>query len=310
MSERYRDLHVIVNPQAGSAEDQQAALRRAIEGIDLPLRWVETRLESGEGPAERARQAVEAGADAVLACGGDGTVLGVAEGLLGSELPMGVVPLGTANVFAAEMGLPADPESALRLVTEGAGRVQAVDVGRVGDQHFLLRVGIGWQAAVTVLTDVQSKKTFGRLAYLWTGLRAWRSLQRTRYEIEIDGRQHRVTGVTCVVCNSSNLGLTGMDFLPEIQVGDGKLDVIVLRNASPRYVMELAGRWAWGQLARGPRKAPHRHMLWLGSGRSIHVTARPSQVVARDGEAMEDALPARIEVLPAALRVIVPEAPR
>ncbi|MEW6144596.1 MAG: diacylglycerol kinase family protein [Thermodesulfobacteriota bacterium] len=302
---RFRNVHVIVNPASGTEPADVEMIRSKLAASDSVFRIALT--ETDTGPEVLARKAVEEGADLVVAAGGDGTVLGTAEGLIGTGVPLGVIPEGTANVFAAEMGIPSDSGKALDLLLGDECEVRQIDVGAVVGEHFLLRVGIGIEAAMTVLTEPELKSRFGVLAYMWTAYRHSRQAGRTLYELDIDGRKMRMRGVTCVVCNSGNLGLPGLKLMPEIDPDDGYLNVVVVRQATLPALWCIVSNAVRGLISVkkgwGERKDIH---LYSAPAREVSVNPIPAQIVARDGEQIDSRFPLTITIEPGALRVAVP----
>lgn len=302
---RFRNVHVIINPVSGQVPVDVEMIKSKLGASDSAFRIALT--EPGTGPDVLARKAVEEGADLVVAAGGDGTVLGTAEGLIGTGVPLGVIPEGTANVFAAEMGIPADSGKALDLLLGDECEVRSIDVGSVGGEHFLLRVGIGIEAAMTVLTEPELKNRFGVLAYMWTAYRHSRRAGRTLYELDIDGRKMRMRGVTCVVCNSGNLGLPGVKLMPEIDPDDGYLNVIVVRQATLPALWCIVSNAVRGLISVkkgwGERKDIH---LYSAPAREVSVNPVPAQIAARDGEQIDSGFPLTVTIEPGALSVAAP----
>lgn len=293
--------HFVINTESGSSEDEAHALIR--EAVAARDGWALCTFGPDErSPGEAAREAVESGADLVVACGGDGTVSGVAQELLNSGVPIGIIPLGTANVFSRELGISGDPEVALALLTDGPHEVVESDAAKLGDECFVLRLSLGLNAAMVVEADSGLKKKIGSLAYLYN---AWalRQRPRARYRLTLDGRERSVRGVTCIVSNSGNVGVPGIPFLPQIRIDDGQLDVIVLRHASLPGMAVLAGRVLLGALLRKPlsKASPLVHH-W--TAKRVTVSVEPEQAVSRDGEEVEEPGPYTIEVVPKALRFV------
>jgi diacylglycerol kinase (ATP) len=123
--------------------------------------------------------------DAVVAAGGDGTINEVMNGLADSGLPLGIVPLGTANVFAAELGLPRDPRAIAESIA--FGRLTPVYCGSANGRRFAMMVGIGFDARVVEGLDLGLKRSFGKGAYVASALGAWARHAASGYEVEIDG---------------------------------------------------------------------------------------------------------------------------
>jgi diacylglycerol kinase family enzyme len=167
---------------------------------------------------------------------------------------------------------------------------------RGGDQMFMLRLSIGYFARMTEGAAREAKNRMGWLAYALSALGALPMAEMARYRIEIDGETVEVEGVTCVIANSGALGVPGLTLSRQMSVSDGLLDVVVLRNAD---LLEAAKVLA--NSLSGVENLPH----W--QGREITLHAEPAQPIECDGEII-DPTPVTVSVVPAALRVIVPNA--
>ncbi len=178
----------------------------------------------------------------------------------------------------------------------------------MGGQHFLLRVGIGLEAAMTVLTDPVHKKRYGFWAHMWTVLKLSRRMKHNHYNLLLDGKRKRVKGITCVICNSGNLGLPGIQLTPEIDPSDRYLDVIVFRRATLRTVGSLIYHALEGVFSNEKYKGESMcYTLYSSPAREITVTRRPSQIAARDGEEIDSGFPLTVGLEHKALQVAVPE---
>jgi diacylglycerol kinase family enzyme len=164
-----RAVTLIYNPVAGWRRRRK--LIEVVEAMNRRGAIVTLRETGGPGDAERfAREAAEAGGtEIVVAAGGDGTINEVANGLVGSQLPLGVIPIGTANVLAIEIGLPTSSDELGALLLEG--RAREIGAGRVNKRFFLLWVGAGFDGRLVHAIDPVKKRRFGKLAFVWAGLR-------------------------------------------------------------------------------------------------------------------------------------------
>lgn len=299
-------IHVIVNPASGPEPVPVDEIKNKLEESGAAYKVELTRPDVKS--AELARSAVEEGADLVIAAGGDGTVLEVAEGLVESGVPLGVMPEGTANVFATELGIPADSRQALDMLLKDEYGIRKIDTGVVGGQHFLLRVGIGLEAAMTVMTDPDLKKRYGFWAYLWTVLKQSREMKHTHYNLVLDGKRKRVKGITCVICNSGNLGLPGVQLAPEIDPSDGYLNVIVIRQAKLRTVGSLVYHTLHGIFSSEKNNGEQMcYTFYSSPAKEVVVTPRPAQIAARDGEKIESDFPLTVGIKHEALLAAVPK---
>jgi YegS/Rv2252/BmrU family lipid kinase len=305
---RRTDVLLIYNPTAGP----RGELRRDLERVVAYLKergWrVAIRATRQPGDAtELARVAVAARCKAVLVGGGDGTVHEVVNGLVGSETAMGVLPVGTGNVWAKEIGLPTlgftQPDrllAAARMLVDG--EVRWVDVGRAGERYFLNSAGVGIDATVVAQMEPRTrtaKKLGGVLPYLVAGLSIARDFRGARSTIVVDGRAVHTTMLLVVV---SNIQLYGgvVKMTPEARLDDGLLDVRIFRGMGPAWVFRhVAGVFT------------HRHlrdpMVSHYQGRDIAIYTAVPFPVQLDGEPV-GMTPLSIEVVPRSLRVLVPRA--
>ncbi|MEX0786664.1 MAG: diacylglycerol kinase family protein, partial [Dehalococcoidia bacterium] len=284
---------LILNPAARNAPPIEK-LQDAIDGLDG---W-EVALEQTNGPGHAT--ALAAGAakgelDVVIACGGDGTVNEVVNGLAGSRTALAVVRGGTANVWAKEARLPKDASAAIRLVAEGEERV--VDLGRANERYFLLMAGVGLDAAIVRDVSPTWKRRIGAAAYLLHGISVARRYQDVEAEL-LPG----LSGNLCWLLVANVRNYAGLvELALHAQVDDGKLDVCLLRKGGLRRLAWLA---PWVVLRRHDRRA---HVEYRQQ-ESLDV-ATPGLPVQLDGEYAGET-PMRFEVAPGALRVIVPRGQR
>ncbi len=291
---------VVLNPGSGgcSADEVRAALGRHFACDDGSCRVHELK-PGGEDVVEVVRRAVAEGIDLVVAAGGDGTVSAVAGGLIGSEVPLGIVPLGTANVLARELGLPMDLEGACTLLAEG-GEVRAIDALQVGDRVFFTQLGVGIDALMIRDTDDTAKKRFGRIAYLWTAMTRLIGFQPRRFLLEIDGKSIQRSATQVVVANVGTLGQKPFQWGPDIRVDDGKVTVCVVRA---RTGLDYVGV-IW-QVLNGHRNR-HPNVRYYEARERVAVRTRKKPLpVQADGEVIGNT-PVEVSVVASAVRVVVP----
>lgn len=283
---------VIVNPAArrGPARAEVEAvlpiLRERFDVIDL----VETGLEHPTA-TELGERAVSERYDVAIAAGGDGTVGGVARALVGTDVPLGILPFGTFMNIARALGVPRDdPRAAAALI---GSATRAIDVGEVAGQVFFEAAGIGLDAdALNAGRAIRRGEGTLALAALGALLRR----RSTRVRIEVDGRvtSHRV--LEAVVCNGPWYGW-GFEVAPGAIVDDGKLDFVLFGDNRRRVLRELvAAAIARDRPARGRRYRGRR--ITLSSSRELAVHA--------DGVVV-GTLPQTFSVRPRALRVFAPD---
>jgi len=190
---------------------------------------------------EVARECAAAGSDLIVAAGGDGTINEVADGLMGSAVPLGILPAGTANVLATELKLGGSVERAARNL--GACLPRRVSMGKLsfGDgtsQHFLLMAGAGFDARIVFNLDTGMKSRFGKAAY-WLGGAQQIGRKLEEFEVEADGVRH-----TCSFALISKVRNYGGDFeiARNVRLMDDEFEVVLLAGSNSfRYVLYLAG---------------------------------------------------------------------
>jgi diacylglycerol kinase (ATP) len=288
--------HVVINPASGSNEPILNQLNSVFYAAGMD--W-DISLTKKSGDARRqAAAAADSGADVVAAYGGDGTVMEAATGLMGSDVPLAILPGGTNNVVSVELGVPKNLVEAAALICGAPATTRPVDMGKTGDEYFILRISIGYEAVINELADREAKDRFGGLAYTLAGIKALRNPPIGNYRITMDGRTEEIEGLTCMIANSANLGIPGVNLAQNVDVGDGLLDVVVVRHADLDSLLSVAGSVAESE--RMGRPLPH----W--QAREITVEADPPQSVAGDGE-IWDPTPISASVVPAAVHVVVPD---
>ncbi len=285
----------MVNPAKVPDLDQ---LRRTIErrlakaGWPAPA-WYETTPEDpGRGQAKRA---VRAGAELVFACGGDGTVMAVVTALAGSDVALAVLPAGTGNLLAANLGLTGDPATGVQVALDGGRR--RIDVGVVGDQCFAVMAGMGFDAQMLAGTSERAKKRLGWLAYVGGALKHLRD-RPMRARIVLDGGPPMPRRPRTVIVGNVGRLQGGVRLLSRADPADGRLDVAIL---SPNNLGHWA-RLAWAVLSRRERVP----LMETFTAERIEIYSRSTQSRQLDGDLIEPGRALKINIKPRALLLCVP----
>lgn len=290
-------LSIVYNPVSGSGAGEQAAdhARAALERRGHAVVAYST--SADEPTCDVARRAAET-ADRVIAMGGDGTVTDVAAGILaaGARVPLAVVPVGTANILALNLGIPDAPAEAIELAV--GGRIAPIDVGRVNGEIFLLTVSTGLHAEMVARADRESKRRWGLAAYGVAGWKANQEVERIPHRVSCDGSTEDFEVTMMQVMNCGAVFRREWELAPGVSPIDGTLDVLAYRAGSiPEYMLAAA------QVLRG---APTSTDL-VAHRRAVRVTiaSDPPVRVQRDGEPA-GRTPVEIDLLPLALPVVMP----
>jgi YegS/Rv2252/BmrU family lipid kinase len=293
-----RRAALVFNPASGRGGAEAAALRAALEP-HFELRVYETCLPD-DGPVACARRALADGATLVLAAGGDGTVSAVASALLGSEIPLGILPRGTANSIAGALGIPDDLEGAVRNLIEG--EVRLLDTAHANGQTMVLHASVGLHAATIGDTSQQSKNRWGVLAYVATAIDKLRELEPFQVEIETDAEIVRCRATNVTAANLAPPRTVFAQGPATISPEDGALDLTIV--AASTLTEAVATGFHLLRTARRGEAASRDDVGYL-TARRVQITATPPQPVLIDGEEA-GVTPLLLACLPASLRVIVP----
>jgi diacylglycerol kinase (ATP) len=288
-------VFAVINPAAGQDQPLLKSLNKVFQEneVDWDIAITKTRGDGGR----LARKAAQSGVDVVLVYGGDGTVMECASGLIGSQTPLAILPGGTANVMARELGLPLDLVAAATLAVNPHSRIRCVDMGQVGEQTFLLRAGIGFEAEMVEGADRDLKDRLGVLAYGLSALQTLANPPLARYRLCLDGVDEEYAGLACVVANSGNLGSADIVLSKKTDISDGLLDVFVVTETDLPALVSLAASVVSG------RPDPPALKHW--QVREVSIESEPIQTVQLDGELIGKT-PVTMKILPEAVQIITP----
>jgi YegS/Rv2252/BmrU family lipid kinase len=248
--------------------------------------------DPGRGVTE---QAVRDGAEVVFVSGGDGTVMSCACGLAGTPAVLAVLPAGTGNLLAANLGLPTDRRAAIGLATGGARR--RIDVGRVEDGCFTVMAGMGFDAHMLDATPEALKARLGWFAYVVGGFRSL-SGRPMRVTVRADDRPPLVRRARAVLVANVGRLQGGIRLLPDALPDDGYLDVAILTPRTLRDWLVMAAA-----LFRRRRRVPRLEVIRC---REVRVTSDRSQDRELDGDLIAPGRELHATVLPRALNLCVP----
>lgn len=294
---------VVLNPVSGVRDARvfREAIDRHFRGGGRAYELYET--TGQEDLPTVVREALGRGSDMVVAVGGDGTVAGVAGGLVGTGVPMGIVPGGTANVFARELGIPLELDRALDLLVGGeVGRVvKGVDAIRVGERFFVLNVSVGISSLTIHDTGREQKRRFGVFAYIWSALTGLLKFRRPRFDLVVDGKLNRIRASEILIANGSAL-MPPLQWGPHIRPDDGKLDICIVRATALIGYPGLMLSILLGRQRQNP------DVSYMSAERSVSISANRTLPVQADGEFIGET-PVDVHVAPGAVHVIVPTKP-
>jgi diacylglycerol kinase family enzyme len=247
---------------------------------------------------ETIRKRLTEGWDCVAAAGGDGMVAAVAHTLIGTDTPLGILPLGTGNLVARELGIPLEIADAVNLLADNP-KPKPIDAMRITGKTYLLNAGVGVNAEVIDQTSRLGKSLFGRTAYVGTAV--WKALQAKTHKIEItiDGETHTHSATDVLISNCGILARALYPNGPDIRADDGLLDIGVIRMKSPlEYPWYYLLRWI------APKRV-NTINIETTARQSVTIRCHKPIVVQADGDVI-GTTPVTIELLPLAVTILVP----
>jgi YegS/Rv2252/BmrU family lipid kinase len=275
----------------GGLVELREGLARA--GIVDPL-WFEVP-KSRQAPA-RVREAVEAGAEVVLVWGGDGMVQRSIDVLAGTGITLAIIPAGTANLLATNLGVPHELHGALQVALYGRNR--QLDVGRVNGERFAVLAGVGFDARMVDGADGARKERLGTLAYVVTGLGATRA-KPMKLRIDVDGTRWFSGSATCALVGNVGTAAGGLVVFPQARPDDGVLDVGVITAEGPVQWLRVLARASRGQAARS-------RYVTMTKARKVDVRIGHKARYELDGGARKAVARLRFRIEPRAVTVRVP----
>jgi diacylglycerol kinase family enzyme len=287
---------VVINPMSVTdIEQARRDITAALSDMDCPAPlWLPTTAEDPGGG--QTRQAIAAGVDVVLACGGDGTIRACADELAGTEVALGVLPAGTGNLVAANLDLPTD--LAAGVATAVTGQRRQIDLGCVDGHHFALMAGMGFDAAMMRATPDALKRRVGWPAYVIGGLR--RLFDRAMHvRITLDDRAPVIrTARTVLVANMGRMQ-GGIDLFGDARPDDGVLDVAVVAPRGPGDWLALAVRLILRRTAATRQVETFR-------AATVDIRSRTPEPRQMDGDPITAGDRLTVTIRPRALWVCVP----
>jgi diacylglycerol kinase (ATP) len=251
--------------------------------------------KSRKAPAA-AKRALKDGADLVFVWGGDGTIQRVVDSVAGAGATLALLPAGTANLLARNLGIPIDLSGAVEVGLHGDRR--ALDTGTVNGEHFAVMSGVGLDAFMIKAADSGLKDKVGRVAYVWTGAKAL-SRGRTKATVRVDGSVWFKGKTSCVLVGNIQQVLGGITFFDAAEPDDGVLDVgVITAKGSVEWARTLS-RVAVGKAAKSP-------FIQVSTGKKISVELSSATPYELDGGDRPKTKKLRFVVHPSSITVCVP----
>ncbi|HEX3883610.1 MAG TPA: diacylglycerol kinase family protein [Stellaceae bacterium] len=267
-----RRILIIVNPGAGRVASRRRHLGRVVAALRGRGCAVEVREAARAGDAESLARTAEPEFDVIVAAGGDGTVGAVVNGIADAPRPIAILPLGTANVLAAEIGLPDGAAALAEIIAEGPAR--PVWPGRIGGRLFLTSAGSGFDADVVAAVDAGFKRRGGKLAFVWAALTCLLRYRERRLTVTADGVEHHASAV---IATTGPLYAGRFVVAPAARLDEPVLHLVLLRGGGRGAVLRHDAAMLLGRL-------PGAASVTIRSARVVTITGDAGAPVQADGD--------------------------
>jgi YegS/Rv2252/BmrU family lipid kinase len=290
---QYQNIHFIINPASGKEEAILSYINNEFKDIDV---YWNVSVTTPKHPAAIIARELIGKTDLIVVYGGDGTIAEVAGILYGKQIPVAIIPGGTANVMSKELGIPQDSIDAIRLIASGKTKALGIDIGLANNTPFILRINLGILADMVVQAGRDLKNSYGQLAYGITAVQTLSNSAAIPFRMVIDGVEINEQGEALTVTNAGNIGIGDYKFLPDITVTDGYFDVILMNTTDLISLLRVAGSTLL-QTESGVLKH------WRCKQISIFMD-KPYQYICDDNQ--QEAQTIEIKILPETFKVLVP----
>lgn len=291
---------VVLNPVAGVSE--AGTVRERIESAfrerEIPVEFYETTGNRDEDIRKLVRDAVKRGCGLFISAGGDGTLSSVIDGLVGTELPLVIIPTGTWNALARAMDIPLQIDPAIELVFR-EHKIQTIDAMDVDGNYFVLSVSAGVGSLTMKDVEREDKRRLGKLADLRKAVTELLEFRSYRFEVKIDGRLTKFRASELLVANTSILGLKALQLDPGIRMDDGKLNVCRIYANSITDYLRLAA-----SMFRRDRKRSW-NVICMEALEEVEIRSGERLPVQGDGELIGH-LPITVRVRAKAVQIVTP----
>lgn len=293
-----KSVYIIFNPVSGTGdpETRKKHITDEFAKADFTCEIVPTS-ESDNGTA-LAKKAIAGGAKLLVIAGGDGTVMEAMAALVGTDIPIAVIPTGTGNLLSLNLGIPLTIPEAVEVALQG--QVFDLDLGHTSDNvYFAIMGGIGLDADMIADADRQAKRRYGKLAYLMAAVKNV-GKPKIHVSIRLDGKpaiQHRAA--TVLIANMGKI-TGGLEAVPTASPHDGLLDVGIVRHASVSQWLRLVAYALVGRTHHDPDFDVHQ-------AKKISITLRHAHKLEFDGEDAGEASQLNVEVVPKAVKIMLPQ---
>ena len=289
---------VVVNPVAGVSQSEtvREKIESALKAKEIPFEVYET--TGKDNFKQIIRNAVKQGFKLVIVAGGDGTLSGVVDGLVDTQIPLLILPTGTWNALAQALNIPLQFDAAMELLFQ-EHRIQSIDAMNIDKNYYVLSISAGVGARTLKAVKREEKRRFGRLAELRSAIVHLLEFRSHTFDVKIDGKFTKFRASELMVSNSSILGIKALQLDPDIRMDDGKLNVCrIYANTISEY-LKLAV-----SMLRGDQKH-NWNIHCMEALQEVEIHCRERLPVQGDGDLIGQ-LPITVKIQPKAVQIVTP----
>jgi diacylglycerol kinase (ATP) len=290
--------YVVINPVAGvsQAEMVRQRIQSALQERDVPLEIYQT--TGKEDLKQHVRDAVKQGFKLFISAGGDGTLSNIVDGLVGTEIPLVIIPTGTWNALARALDIPLQVDQAVDLLFQ-EHTIRTIDAMDVNGNYFVLSVSAGIGARAMRDVEREDKRRLGKFADLRKAIGEVLAFRAFPFEVKIDGKTTKFRASELMVANTAILGLKALQLDPNIHMDDGKLNVCrIYANTVTEYLKLGAS-----MLRRDQKR--NWNVLCMEALEEVEIRSRERIPVQGDGELIGH-LPVTVRIRPKAVQIVTP----
>jgi len=289
---------IVVNPVAGVTQPEavREKIESALQAREIPFEIYETK--GDDNFRQIIRDAIQQGVKLVIAAGGDGTLSGVVDGLVDTQIPLLILPTGTWNALAQALDIPLQIDAALELLFQ-EHRIRTIDAIQVDQSYYVLSVSAGVGARTMEDVKREEKRRFGRLADLRSAIVHALEFRSYTFEVKIDGKFTKFRASELMVANSSILGLKILRLDPNIRMDDGKLNVCRIYANSIGEYLRLAA-----SMLRGDQQHSW-NLSCVEALQEVEIHSKEKLPVQGDGDLIGK-LPVTVRIHPQAVQIVTP----
>lgn len=297
----YKNAHLFYNSDSGQSKKgrQLEPIRVHFEQHGIPLKITEFPVP-GEDIKTTVDQILVEDSDLFIAAGGDGTISLISNKLIGTEIPLAILPLGTGNLLAQELQIPQNLEKALSLITSDQSKTILMDTLKLEDRSCLLNVSVGVTPKVMKKTQAREKQRYGIFAYVVHFIQQFLGLKLNRYFVEYDGKNITFRASEVLITNGQSMGVENLKWSENISINDGRLDLFIIRATNFMDVIRLVFSIF---TKKNERNDVMKYIQFSDYCRIETQTPLPAQA---DGDTIGET-PVEIRISPESLKVFVGE---